>query len=62
VNLDVSKGEVCYEVAVQKIDRPVGMHIHEREAGKSGDVVVPLTTPQGERHHNRPDVRTSTPR
>lgn len=46
VNLDVSKREVCYDVAVQKIDRPVGMHIHEGEAGKSGDVVVPLTTPR----------------
>jgi hypothetical protein len=45
VNLDVSKTEVCYEVAVQRIDRPVGMHIHEAEAGRSGDVVVPLTTP-----------------
>lgn len=45
VNLDVTKGEVCYEVSVQKIDRPVGMHIHEGESDKSGDVVVPLTTP-----------------
>lgn len=45
VNIDVSKREVCYEVAVQKIDRPVGMHIHEGERGKSGDIVVPLTTP-----------------
>ena len=45
VNLDVTKGEVCYEVAVQKIDRPVGMHIHEGERDKSGEVVVPLTTP-----------------
>ena len=45
VNLDVTEGEVCYEVSVQKIDRPVGMHIHEGERGKSGDVVVPLTTP-----------------
>ena len=45
VNLDVSKGEVCYEVSVQKVDRPVGMHIHEGDAGKSGAVVVPLTTP-----------------
>ncbi len=47
VNLDVSKREVCYEVSVQKIDRPVGMHIHEGEAGKSGPVVVPFTTPTG---------------
>ncbi len=45
INLDVTKGEVCYEVFVQRIDRPVGMHIHEAEAGKSGPVVVPLTTP-----------------
>lgn len=45
VNLDVTKREVCYEVAVQKVDRPVGMHIHEGGVGKSGNVVVPLTTP-----------------
>ena len=45
VNLDVTKREVCYEVAVQKIDRPVGMHIHEGERGTSGGIVVPLTTP-----------------
>ena len=46
VNIDVSKTEVCYEVAVQKIDRPVGMHIHEGGVGKSGEIVVPLTTPR----------------
>jgi CHRD domain-containing protein len=45
VNLDVSKREVCYEVALQKVDRPVGMHIHEGQAGKNGDVVVPFETP-----------------
>lgn len=45
VNLDVSKGEVCYEVAAQKIAGPTGMHIHEGEAGKAGPVVVTLTTP-----------------
>jgi CHRD domain len=45
VNVDVTEGQVCYEVAVQKIDRPTGMHIHEGEAGKSGDIVVALTTP-----------------
>ncbi len=45
VNVDVTEGEVCYEVAVQNIDRPTGMHIHEGEAGNSGDVVVPFTTP-----------------
>lgn len=45
VNIDVSKGQVCYEVAVQKIDRPTAMHIHEGEAGQAGGVVVPMTTP-----------------
>lgn len=45
VNLDVTKRELCYEVAVQKIDSPVGMHIHKGERGESGDIVVSLTTP-----------------
>ena len=45
VNVDVTKKEICYEVSVQKIDHPVGMHIHEGGAGKSGDIVLPLTTP-----------------
>ena len=45
VNVDVTEGEVCYEVSVQKIDRPVGAHIHEGESGQSGGIVVPLTTP-----------------
>lgn len=45
VNLDVSKGEVCYEVTAQRIDRPTGMHIHEGAAGQSSPVKVPLTPP-----------------
>jgi hypothetical protein len=45
VNIDVTKREVCYEVAVQKLDPPVAMHIHEGERGKSGGIVVPMTTP-----------------
>ena len=45
VNLDVSKGQVCYEVSVQKLDRPSAMHIHDGATGKSGDPVVTLTTP-----------------
>ena len=45
VNIDATKGEVCYEVAAQKIDRPTGLHIHEGEAGKSGGIVVRLNTP-----------------
>ncbi|HUQ64027.1 MAG TPA: CHRD domain-containing protein [Acidimicrobiales bacterium] len=47
VNLNIVKGELCYEVTVQKLDPPVAMHIHEAERGKSGDIVVPLTTPTG---------------
>jgi hypothetical protein len=45
VNIDVSKRELCYEVSVQRIDRPTGMHIHEGESAAAGEVVVPLTTP-----------------
>lgn len=45
VNLDVTKRNLCYEVSVQKIDAPVGMHIHEGERGESGSIVVPLKTP-----------------
>ncbi len=45
VNIDVTKRELCYEVSVQRIGRPTGMHIHEGESGKAGDIVVPLTTP-----------------
>ncbi len=45
VNIDVTKREVCYEVSAQKIDQPTAMHIHEGATGKSGGVVVPLTTP-----------------
>lgn len=45
VNIDVSKREVCYDVSVQRIDRPTGMHIHEGETGQSGGIVVPMNTP-----------------
>lgn len=45
VNIDVSKGDVCYEVNVQRIDRPTGMHIHEADSGKAGGIVVNLMTP-----------------
>lgn len=45
VNIDASKGQACYEVSIQKLDTPVGMHIHEGDAGKSGPVVIPLATP-----------------
>lgn len=30
---------------MQKLDKPVGMHIHEGGANESGGIVVPLTTP-----------------
>ena len=47
VNLDASKGQVCFDVTVQNIDKPVGMHIHEGKPGTSGPIVVALTTPTG---------------
>jgi hypothetical protein len=47
LNVDVNATRICYEVSVQKIDRPVGMHIHQGEVGESGPIVVPLTTPSG---------------
>lgn len=47
VNIDATEAKVCYEVAVQNLDRPTGMHIHEGQADASGPVVVPLTTPAG---------------
>ena len=47
VNIDATKREVCYEVTTQKVDSPTAMHIHDGESGKSGPVVVPLTTPTG---------------
>ena len=45
VNLDVTGGELCYEVTLQNIDTPTAMHIHDAEAGEAGEVVVTLTTP-----------------
>ena len=45
VNIDVSKTEVCYDVRVQRLDRPSAMHIHEGESGQSGGIVVTLTAP-----------------
>ena len=45
VNIDTNKGEACYDISVQKLDKPVGMHIHEGAVGQSGPVVIPLTTP-----------------
>ena len=45
VNVDANKGEVCYDISVQKLDQPVAMHIHEGGADKSGPVVINLTTP-----------------
>jgi hypothetical protein len=40
VNLDATGGRVCYDVSVQKIDRPTQGHIHEGETGASGSPVV----------------------
>ncbi len=47
VNVDAARGQVCYEVAIEKVDPPTGMHIHEGGTGEAGPVVIPLKTPTG---------------
>ena len=45
LELDPIKAEVCFDVSVQRLDTPTGMHIHEGGTGKAGDIVVRLTAP-----------------
>ena len=42
---DESKGEVCYEMKVSKIQTATAAHIHQGAAGKAGDVKVGLDAP-----------------
>ena len=42
---DESKGEVCYELKVSKIQTATAAHIHQGEVGKAGDVKVGLDVP-----------------
>jgi hypothetical protein len=45
LTLNSTKGEICYEVKVSKLDTPNGMHIHEAAVGASGGIVVPFAPP-----------------
>jgi hypothetical protein len=45
------QGEICYSIHVEDITLPaIGAHIHHAEAGFSGPVVVPLTSPDETGH------------
>ena len=43
--LDEAKGEVCYDLMVEKIADATMAHIHKGAAGANGPVAVPLTKP-----------------
>ena len=45
LTLNPTKGEICYEVKVSKLDTPNGMHIHEAATGAAGGIVVPFAPP-----------------
>ena len=47
VTLDSDKNEVCYDLAVAKLDDATAAHIHEGAAGKDGPVKVPFDAPKG---------------
>lgn len=46
VTFDADKGEVCYELTVEKIEEATAAHIHEGAAGKDGPVKVALDAPK----------------
>jgi len=46
VTLDSDKNEVCYDLAVAKLDDATAAHIHEGAAGKEGPVKVGLDAPK----------------
>lgn len=39
-------GQLCYTLKVTGLASPTAAHIHKAAAGKAGDVVVPLETPE----------------
>ena len=45
VRLRAGQGQVCFQLAVDNLPPAVAAHIHQGVAGSSGNVVVPLTTP-----------------
>jgi hypothetical protein len=45
VRLRAGQAQVCFQIAVDNLPPAVAAHIHQGVAGASGNVVVPLTTP-----------------
>jgi hypothetical protein len=45
VKFDTAKNQICYDLKVSGIGTANGAHIHAGATGKSGDVKVPLETP-----------------
>jgi CHRD domain len=45
ITLDAAKGEVCYELMVQNVDKSNAAHVHTGAAGQAGPPVVNLDPP-----------------
>lgn len=45
ITLDAAKGEVCYELMTQNVDKPNAAHVHSGAAGQAGPPVVNLDPP-----------------
>jgi hypothetical protein len=45
LRMRAGKGRVCYQVSAKNLPRAIAAHIHKGKAGVSGNVVVPLKTP-----------------
>ena len=45
IRLQAGKPQVCYQLSAKNLPRAVAAHIHRGKAGVSGNVVVPLKTP-----------------
>ncbi len=45
VRLRAGQGQVCYRLAANNLPAAVAAHVHRGDAGSSGNVVVPLKTP-----------------
>jgi CHRD domain len=45
LKLRAGQGKVCYQLSAKNLPRAIAAHIHKGKAGVSGNVVVPLKTP-----------------
>ena len=52
ITVDVAHNQVCWDLSVQKLQGTVtGAHIHRGPAGKSGPIVLHLSSPTGGSSH-----------